>query len=587
MPETPKTDTPITHSAAASTATPEASAAPRPWEAHYAPGVDWQSPVRQVPLHDLLAETVKVHGARNAVDFLDRKMTYQTLSEMVDKAAIGFQKLGVKKGVNVGIFMPNCPFYLITFFAISKAGGTVVNFNPLYAEREIAFQVADSEITMMVTLDLVQLYPKVAPHLGTGKLEKVIVGRMADQLPFVKGTLFKLLKRQDVSPLPVDDRHMTFKALMETEGTFQPVTIDPQEDIAVLQYTGGTTGTPKGAVLTHANLSANINQLQRWIPSLKADEDNSVLCVLPLFHIFALTVGMGLSVASGACLILLPKFEINELLKTIDKKKPTMLPGVPTLYTAVINHPKIQSFDLRSIEVCVCGGAPLPLEVRERFEKLTGCRLVEGYGLSETSPVATTNPVGGKIKTGSTGIPLPHTTIEIRDPDNPSKLLPQGESGEVCIRGPQVMKGYWNRPDTLETTFADGAFRSGDIGYIDEEGYVFLIDRLKDLILCSGFNVYPRMVEEAFYLHPAVAEALVIGVKDEYRGEAPKGYVVVKDGESITEEALKEFLKDKLSKIEQPVAIEFRDELPKTSVGKLSRKDLAQQEAAKDQAVAS
>ncbi|MCR9257663.1 MAG: long-chain fatty acid--CoA ligase [Alphaproteobacteria bacterium] len=567
---------------------PEAAVAPamgvadHPWNDHYAPGVDWRSPVRQDALPALLAETVARRPDASAVDFFDKKLTYGQLGGLVDKAALGFQKLGVKKGVHVGIMMPNCPFYVVTFFGILKAGGTVVNFNPLYAEREIAFQVADSEISMMVTLDLVQLYPKVAPHLGTGKLEKVVVGRMADQLPFVKGALFKLLKRQDVSPLPVDDRHITFKTLAEADGTFEPVEIDPHADIAVLQYTGGTTGTPKGAVLTHANLSANINQLHRWIPGL-GDGEHKILCVLPLFHVFAMTVGMGLSVSVGAELILLPKFEINELLKTIDKKRPTMMPGVPTLYTAINNHPKIQDFDLTSIEYCVSGGAPLPAEVREQFEKLTNCRLVEGYGLSETSPVATTNPIGGKIKAGSTGIPMPHTVVEVRDPDDPTKLLPQGESGEVCIRGPQVMQGYWKKPEESANAFADGAFRTGDVGFIDDEGYVFLIDRLKDLILCGGFNVYPRQVEEAFYLHPAVAEAIVIGVEHPYRGQAPKGYVVLKEGESVDEAGLLAFLEDKLSKIEQPVGVEFRDSLPKTSVGKLSRKDLAREEAAKAQ----
>jgi len=560
--------------------------AARPWEAHYAPGIDWQSPVREAALTDILAETIARSPDAPAVDFFDKRLTYGQLGALVDKAALGFQKLGVKKGVHVGILMPNCPFYVISYFAILKAGGTVVNFNPLYAEREIAFQVSDSEISIMVTLDLKLLYPKVAPLIGSGHLEKVVVGRMADQLPFVKGTLFKLLKRQDVSPLPVDSRHTTLKTLMETEGVFEPVTIDPQDDIAVLQYTGGTTGTPKGAVLTHANLSANINQLHRWIPGADDSGSHKVLCVLPLFHVFAMTVGMGVAVATGAELVLLPKFEINELLKTIDKKKPTMLPGVPTLYTAINNHPKIQDYDLSSIRFCLSGGAPLPAEVRERFEALTNCKLVEGYGLSETSPVATCNPMGGKIKAGSIGIPMPHTTIEIRDPDDPTTIRPIGESGEVCIRGPQVMHRYWKKPEETANAFVDGAFRSGDVGFIDDEGYIFLIDRLKDLILCGGFNVYPRQVEEAFYLHPAVAEAIVIGVDDPYRGQAPKGYVVLKAGESVDAETLMAFLKDKLSKIEQPVAIEFRDSLPKTSVGKLSRKDLAREEEGKRQSAA-
>lgn len=417
--------------------------------------------------------------------------------------------------------------------------------------------------------------------LGRTELERIIVCPMGGVLPPVKGLLFSLFKRSELAHIPKDSQHIPYSDLIDNDGAFTPVTITPNTDLAVLQYTGGTTGLPKGAMLTHANLTANVDQLLDWIPDFRPGQE-SLLCVLPFFHVFAMSVLLNCGVARAAELILLPRFELDQALKTISRKKPTMIPGVPTLFTAINNAPDLGKYDLSSIRYCISGGAPLPVEVKLRFEELTGCVLVEGYGLSEASPVATCNPFTGLNKPGAIGKPLAETEIEIRSLDDFTQLVPDGQKGEVCIRGPQVMAGYWNRPDATAETLVDGLLRTGDVGYRDEDGYIHLVDRLKDLIICSGFNVYPRAIEEALYLHPSVAEAVVIGIDDPYRGQAPKAFVRLKDGaEPVDGAALRDFLRDKVSRIEMPREVEIRDELPKTLVGKLSKKELVAEERAK------
>jgi long-chain acyl-CoA synthetase len=356
--------------------------------------------------------------------------------------------------------------------------------------------------------------------------------------------------------------------------------VDLDNDIAVLQYTGGTTGRPKGAMLTQGNLSANVSQMLLWYVDLNPGEEK-VLGILPFFHVFAMTAVMNFAVAAGAQMILLPRYELDQTLKTIHKKKPTIFPAVPTIYAAINQSPDLSKYDLSTVRYCISGGAPLPLEVKETFERLTGCRLVEGYGLSETAPVATCNAMKDINKPGSIGQVMPQTEISIHDLEAPHDALSTGERGEVWIKGPQVMKGYLNRPEETADSLRDGWFRTGDVGYMDEDGHFFLVDRLKDLILCSGYNVYPRMIEEAIYLHPAVAEVTVIGIDDDYRGQSPKAFVKLKDGEKITEDEMKTFLEDKLSKIEMPSKIEFRLELPKTIIGKLSKKELVAEESEK------
>jgi len=538
------------------------------------------------PVASLLDRAVAQFAGNPAIDFLGRRTTYAELGDLVDRAARGFQHLGVKKGVRVGLCLPNTPYFVICYFAVLKIGGIVVNYNPLYVERELKHQIEDSGTTIMVTLDLKQIYPKVAAMLEETCLERVVVCPMSGILPSVKSVLFSVLRRSEMAVVPEDLRHVPYARLIANDGKPKPVTIIPETDVAVLQYTGGTTGVPKGAMLTHGNLTANAEQIRQWVPIIQPGQER-MLGVLPLFHVFAMTVVMNLGISFGCELILLPRFDLEQVLKLIGKKKPTFFPGVPTIYTAINGAAAKGGYDLSSIRICISGGAPLPVEVATRFEQLTGCRLVEGYGLSETSPVVTCNPLTGEARTGSIGKTLPGTVIEVRSPADPETILPPGERGEICVRGPQVMSGYWNRPDDSSQVFIDGALRTGDIGYVDPDGFYYLVDRIKDVIICGGFNVYPRVIEEVLYQHPAVAEVVVIGIPDPYRGQAPKAFVRLREGADVTPEDLRTFLSGQISRIEMPKSIEFRDELPKTMIGKLSKRELVAEEKARADRAAS
>ena len=553
---------------------------PQPWLHHYPEGIDWSAPLTRRALNEYIDDAEIRFAARPAIDFLGRKTTYAQLATHIRQAAKGFQNMGVTKGSRVGLCLPNTPYSVICYFGALRAGATVVNYNPLYVERELAFQISDSETEIMVTMDLKLLYPKVAAMLSqTESLKQIVVCRMAPILPPVKGLLFGIVKRKEIAAITDDDTTMRFEDLINNDGQPEEVEIDIEQDIAVLQYTGGTTGRSKGAMLTQANLSANISQMLSWFPGLRPGEEK-IVGVLPLFHVFAMTAVMNFAVASGTEMILLPRYELEQTLKTLSAKKATLFPAVPTIYTAINQAPDLAKYDLSSIRYCMSGGAPLPLEVKRQFEQITGCKLVEGYGLSESSPVATCNSMSGTNKENSIGLPVPGTDITIHDLEAPHDLMPVGERGEVWIKGPQIMKGYLNQAEETADTLRDGWLRTGDVGYMDDQGHFFLVDRLKDLILCSGYNVYPRMVEEAIYLHSAVSEVTVIGIKDEYRGESPKAFVKLKPNESLNETDLKQFLEDKLSKIEMPSKIEFRAELPKTIIGKLSKKELVAEEQA-------
>ena len=553
---------------------------PQPWLHHYPEGIDWSTTLTRRALNEYIDDAEIRFAARPAIDFLGRKTTYAQLATHIRQAAKGFQNMGVTKGSRVGLCLPNTPYSVICYFGALRAGATVVNYNPLYVERELAFQISDSETEIMVTMDLKLLYPKVAAMLSqTESLKQIVVCRMAPILPPVKGLLFGIVKRKEIAAITDDDTTMRFEDLINNDGQPEEVEIDIEQDIAVLQYTGGTTGRSKGAMLTQANLSANISQMLSWFPGLRPGEEK-IVGVLPLFHVFAMTAVMNFAVASGTEMILLPRYELEQTLKTLSAKKATLFPAVPTIYTAINQAPDLAKYDLSSIRYCMSGGAPLPLEVKRQFEQITGCKLVEGYGLSESSPVATCNSMSGTNKENSIGLPVPGTDITIHDLEAPHDLMPVGERGEVWIKGPQIMKGYLNQAEETADILRDGWLRTGDVGYMDDQGHFFLVDRLKDLILCSGYNVYPRMVEEAIYLHSAVSEVTVIGIKDEYRGESPKAFVKLKPNESLNETDLKQFLEDKLSKIEMPSHIEFRDELPKTIIGKLSKKELVAEEQA-------
>ena len=549
---------------------------PFPWEAHYPDGLVWDLDVSPRPLFELLDDAVAAWANRPCLDFLGRKSSYREIGQLVDQAAKGFQELGVKPGVRVGLFLPNCPYYVICFFAVLKAGGTIVNYNPLYAEREIARQIEDSETSIMVTLNIKATYPKVARRLMDTCLKTIVVGSMGGLLPWRERTLFAVLRRREIADVPTDERHVRFKMLIANDGEYAPVTIDPSGDVAVLQYTGGTTGSPKGAMLTHAALYANTRQVAMWAIGSRPGQEK-VVGALPLFHVFGMTGVMNAALAGGFEIILLPRFRLDQLLKVIAKERATVLLGVPTMYSAINGSQLLEQYDLSSLRFCISGGAPLPRAVQDTFERLTGCPLVEGYGLTEAGPVCTINPFGA-ARPGSIGLPLPGTLVEITDIDDPDRRLPIGQRGEICISGPQVMAGYERRPEDTAEALRGGRLHTGDVGYLDQDGYVYVVDRIKDLILSSGFNVYPRMVEEAILLHPAVAEASVCGVPDPHRGETVKAYVRLCEGALLTAGELLAFLRDKLAPFEQPKAIEFRDELPLTWLGKPSRRDLVAEE---------
>jgi long-chain acyl-CoA synthetase len=544
------------------------------------PVIDRTTPILAKPVPWLLAEAVRRFPSRPAMDFLGKTTTYRELARQVAAVGRALQKLGVKKGDRVALCLPNTPYYVISYYAVLSIGGIVVNLNPLYVEREIRHLVEDSGATILITLDVEQIFAKILPVLGTSPIETLVVCSMCEILPLPKRMAYALLKGKELAKPPSDPRILPFSALLRETGEPEPVGIDAKDDVAVLQYTGGTTGVPKAAMLTHANLTGNCDQLMRLVPEITLGV-GSVLVLLPLFHVFAMTCAMNLGIHCGLELVLLPRWDKDVLRKTIKRKKPTMFPGVPTIYTNINEAASHEDWALSSIRYCISGGAPLPMDVRQRFESLSGGCLVEGYGLSESSPVVCTNPMWA-VRSGSIGPALPGTIVEIRSPEDPSKLLGVGEKGEVCVRGPQVMKGYWGRAEDTANVFYEGALRTGDVGYMDEDGYVFLVDRIKDVIISGGYNVYPRMIEEALYEHPAIAEAVVIGIKDAHRGQVPKAFVKVRDGQTLTHEELQAFLEDRLSPIERPRKIEFRDQLPKTLVGKLSKKELLAEEQAKD-----
>ena len=550
-----------------------------PWLAHYPPGIDWHTQFKSEPLGDILDRSADNYGDRICTYFLGKTETYSEIRALANRAAKGLQTLGAGKGTKVALLLPNCPAFVVFYYGILKTGASVVNCNPLYTVEELDHQIKDSEAEFLVTLDLAMLFGKADALLERGNLKTAIICHFAEMLPPVKSFLFTLLKSKqlaDINSARKPDKIVFARDMLDNDGAYTRVKINPKRDIAVLQYTGGTTGTPKGAMLTHANLTINIQQVNIWAANL-SDDGETILGVLPLFHVFAMTTVLNFGVARGFKMVLVPKFDLDEVLGLFRKTRPTIFPGVPTIYNALLHHPKTKPADLSSLKFCIAGGAALPAGIKRGFEALSGCSLVEGYGLSETSPVATCNPVEGVLAQGSIGIPLPATIIAIRSLDKPEQEMPLGQDGEICIAGPQVMPGYWKKPKETKDTFTGKFFRTGDIGHMDKNGYIFIVDRIKDMINCSGFKVYPRHIEDAIYQHEAVEEVTVIGVPDDYRGEAPAAYIKLRQGHSASAEDILAFLKPKISKIEMPRDIEFRDQLPKTMIGKLSKKELREE----------
>lgn len=552
-----------------------------PWLKHYPPGVNWMADIPVRPVYEMLEETVRNYGDRPGFDFLGAKQSWADIGDQVNRLAKGLQAIGVGHGVKVGLFLPNSPTFVIGYYAVLKAGGTVVNYNPLYAVKELKHQIDDSETEVILTLDLKILHDKIIEVMPQTKLKKLVVGHFPDLLPFPKSLLFSLVKKKDLAHVTYSDKILSLNAIMGNDGKPAPVSINPLEDIAVLQYTGGTTGVPKGAMLTHGNVIANTEQAILWLRGGNFGEDR-MLGVLPFFHVFAMTAVMNMSVRGAFEIIALPRFELDQTLKLIHKRKPHYFPAVPAIYNAVNNHKNLSKFDLRSLRFCVSGGAPLPVEVKKEFERNTGCVVVEGYGLTEATPVLCCNPVVGENRAGSIGLPLPGTVIEIINPEDKKTPVARGERGELCARGPQVMAGYWKKPEATAEVLSNGRLYTGDVAIMDEDGYIYIVDRIKDMIITNGYNVYPRNVEEAIYLHPAIEECIVAGIKDESRGEIVKAWVKPRAGKTISEQELKDFLNDKISKMEIPRSIEIRDTpLPKTMIGKLSRKDILAEDARK------
>jgi long-chain acyl-CoA synthetase len=556
-----------------------------PWLDNYPPGVPEHVAVPTASLAGLLDDAARDFPHAPALHFEGRTTSYAQLAEQARRAAGALAGLGVGKGTRVGLILPNCPQAVAALFGALRLGATVVQNNPLYTERELGHQLADAGVEVVVCLDLV--YERVKALRGQTAVREVVVTSVLDELPAVRRALAPYTKRGKAASASID-KDEPVRRWRELLGSApqvprEPAEVDPDRDLALLQYTGGTTGVSKGVMLTHHNLRANVEQVRAWFPD--ADPGREVMmAVLPFFHVYGLTVCLLLGVRLGAALVLQPRFDLDGVLSAIDRFRPTLFPGVPTMYVAVNDAVEKGGHDLSSIKACLSGAAPLPMEVAERFERFSGGRLVEGYGLSESSPVAIANPIYGKRKAGTIGMPLPDTLARIADPSDPDRTLPTGEPGELAISGPQVMGGYWNRPEESAAVLRDGWLLTGDMAVMDEEGYFAIVDRKKDMIIAGGYNVYPREVEEVLYEHPKVLEVAVAGVPDAYRGEVVKAFVVLRQGEQATVDEIREFAKARLAAYKVPRAVEFRDDLPKTLIGKVLRRALVEQEQAKAEA---
>lgn len=557
------------------------TAVERPWLRFYDPGVPHSLTYPAIPLHRLLDEAVANHPNAIATIFFNATLTYREISDLADRFAAGLQSMGVRKGDRVAIMLPNCPQFVIAFYGALRAGAIVVPTNPLYTPREVTHQLADSGAESVVVLS--RMYPTVRQALPDTPVRRVIVTNIKEYMPPVLRTLFTLVKerkeghRVDISR---DGWAFRFQDILRRAERPAPVAVSP-DDIATLQYTGGTTGVPKAAVLTHRALVANTLQCRAWFPSMRQGEMRA-MAVMPFFHSYGLTAVLSFSVQSATAMILMPRFELHDVLKAIDRWKPALFGAVPRIYIAINNSPEARKYDLRSIQACMSGAAPLPLEVAQKFKEITnGGKVVEGYGLTEAAPVTHCNPLGGTQKEGSVGIPFPDVEAKIVDIETGTRDLGTGEVGEIVLRGPNLMSGYYNRPDETAIQLRNGWLHTGDIGKMDEDGYFYIVDRKKEMIIVSALKVYPREVEEVLYTHPAVLEAAAIGIPHPERGEAVKAFVTLKPGTSVTAEDLIAHSARLLTRYKVPIAVEFRPELPKSLVGKVLRRQLAEEEKAK------
>ncbi|MBR0552414.1 AMP-binding protein [Stakelama marina] len=554
------------------------------WRTAYRHPGRWEQAFPPQTMVELFDASAKAAGQAPLIDFLGRKYSYSETLDGANRVACGLAALGYGRGDRIGLFLPNVPHYLAAYYGILKLGATAVNFSPLYTVDELAHQVADSGTKLLFTISATALLPTALEVLDKSALERLIVGSVAGALPPTKSLFYRLFRGSEVAKRPHDERITAFSSLIANDGSFTAPAIDAERDVALIQYTGGTTGTPKGAMLTHQNLSANARQVAALDPQRGKVVDR-ILGVLPLFHVFANTCVLNRTVVTGGEIVMLPRFDAAQVLAALGRTQATALPGVPTMYQALLDHPKTATTDFSSLRVCISGGAPLPAELKTRFEDVTKATLIEGYGLSESSGVVSSNPYEELNKSGTIGQPIQGTRVRLVDKEDPARPAPDGEPGEITVAGPQIMLGYWNRPDADEKVFVidtDGTkwLRTGDVGTIDSDGYIRIVDRLKDMIAVGGFKVFPSQIEATLYQHPAVKEALVIGVPDAYRGESPRAYVTLNEGFEISGHALGEWLNPQLGKHERVDQVVIRADMPKTMIGKLDRKALRAEVAA-------
>ncbi|MGD6779766.1 long-chain-fatty-acid--CoA ligase [Sutcliffiella horikoshii] len=553
----------------------------KPWLSLYPEEIPHEINFEERTLQSYLKRAAEEYPTKTAISFLGKKLTFEEVYDQSLKLANYLKGLGIEKGDRVSIMLPNCPQAVISYYGVLFAGGIVVQTNPLYMERELEYQVNDSGSEIIITLDI--LYPRVSKVKALTKLKHVIVTGIKDYLPFPKNMLYPFVQKKQygivVKVEHSGQNHLFTEIIKQSEAQTIDVAINPNEDLALLQYTGGTTGFPKGVMLTHMNLVSNTMMSVKWMYKCKKAQEK-VIGILPFFHVYGMTAVMNLSIMQAFEMVLLPKFDPETTLKAIQKEKPTLFPGAPTIYIALLNHPDIKKYDLSSIDSCISGSAALPVEVQEQFERVTGGKLVEGYGLSEASPVTHANFLWDERVSGSIGIPWPNTESVILSMEN-GEQAPTGEIGEIAVRGPQIMKGYWNRKEETEAVLKDGWLLTGDLGYMDERGYFYVVDRKKDMIIAGGFNIYPREIEEVLYEHEEIQEVVVAGIPDAYRGETVKAYIVKKTGSKLTEEELDQYTRKHLAAYKVPRYYEFRDELPKTAVGKILRRALVEEEKQK------
>jgi long-chain acyl-CoA synthetase len=557
-----------------------------PWLRHYDEGVPHQIAFEDITLSDTLRQAAREFPQRTALVFMNGRLTYRQLDEQVDRFATALQRMGVQAGTRVAIQLPNLPQFVIAYYGTLRAGGVATPTNPLYTPREIEHQWNDANAEIAVVADFI-FAPRVAPIRQQLGVREFIIASIPEYLRFPLDLLAPLkLRRTDpplIAEVPSDPQVHRFRRLVESTPA-SPVPVEVAiDDVATLLYTGGTTGLSKGAMLSHRNLSYNAQQLLAWFTEYQRGNE-TVLSVLPLFHSYGLTVAMSLAVAGAATQILVPNpRDIPAILQAITKHRVTLAPAVPATYNAIIQHPDLGKYDLSSVKACNSGSAPLPVEVLERFEDLTGGKITEGFGLTETSPVTHSNPIYGLRKIGSIGVPMPNTEARIVDAGEGTRELAVGEVGELIVRGPQVMVGYWNRPDETDRTLRDGWLYTGDLARMDEDGFFFIEGRKKDMVLCSGFNVYPDEIDRVLMAHPAVLEAGTIGVPDPKRGETVKSFVVLRPGERVTADELMAYCRENLAAYKVPRELEFRDDLPKSTVLKILRRELREEELAKRQ----